>query len=480
MADRLTTSLQESVLTLLATSDKQGRIAAGLLTAKSFDDSYKDFAQRIIAFQQKHGKAPGLAHLDDLADDILGNPKHKLHKQFARIVDNIAAQSEGLNVDYVLTRVSEFSRRQTLKGAVLEAAERYQQSDEDLIEDVEGILQTALRFKEEGIEVGTFLSDKLKALAFLDRAQADYRTGVPALDHRNCGPTLGQMLLFIGAKGVGKSWWCIDLAKRCLLQGARVVHISLEMPEWQVSQRYYQNFFALAKRTEPFNVAKFQFSNKAGTKLKDIIYEEQKPIMSLASPRIRRFLDKRIDQWGARFDRLVIKSFPAGSLTIPKLDAYLDSLELTSGMIPTVLVMDYPDLMWLDKANPRLSLGLTFKELRGLLQRRLLAGIMPTQTNRKGWDATTVKASMIGEDASKLMTADMGLIYNQTAEEKKRGLARVFVNNNRGDEDKFTILISQNYTTGQFCLESVRMASQQEYWDLIGDPAPEEAEDDQE
>src|SRR4051812_34606844 len=98
--NKLSGPLQESVLTLLATNDKEGAIAANLLTSKVFDEDYRDVAKRIFMFRKENGKAPGVAHLDDLLDEVLDNADHKKHRTFVRILDGILSNAESLNAKY--------------------------------------------------------------------------------------------------------------------------------------------------------------------------------------------------------------------------------------------------------------------------------------------------------------------------------------------------------------------------------------------
>lgn len=469
--DRLTSSLQESVLTLIATNDKQGRIAAGMLKPEMFDDDYENIAERILKFRKKHKTAPGAQHIDDIMDDVLDNSSHKKHRFYLKIAEGILAQAPSLNADYVLSRVDEFTQRQRLKSAILKAADVYQTGKDDTIEQVEGILHRALKPRRDDLSLGTFLNQRGKVLNFLDKLHADYKTGIAVFDKYNFGPTCGQMLVLMGAKGTGKSWFCTDMGVRCLQQGAKVLHITLEMPEEQCVGRYIQRLWAISKRDEKYTATKLILDDIG--RVIGIKRRFRSPRRSLESWGIRRYLRKNMKLWGTRLSHVVVKEFPTKSLSVAKLEAYLDSLELRHNFIPNVLILDYPDLMWMEKSKDlRLSVGNTFQELRGLLQRRNLAGIMPTQTNRKGWEAITVKGSMVSEDASKFMTADMGVIYSRTPMEKKLGLARLYVEKNRNDIDGYTVVITQRYATGQFCTSSALQS--QKYTTLIG---PEDTDD---
>lgn len=467
MTDRLTTTLQESVLTLLATNDEQGRIAAGILRPEFFDDNYRDVATRVLDFRRKEGKAPGKAHLDDLLDDVLSNPKHKRRQQYIHILEGVYAQAEGLNAAYVFSRVSEFARLQSLKAAWFEAADILKAGGEGSAAEVEEIWLRALRGREAGMTAGVFLSDRVNALSFLDRTDNAYKIGIPALDRVNCGPTPKEILLFIAPKGRGKSWWGVHCARQILLQGGKVAHVSLEMPIEQVVQRYYQNLFAIPKRGDEYRTTRFLLDDLG--RIEDFKERRIKPKMYLRDPNVRKYLHGRIKDWGAQFDRLVVQEFPSGTLTEAKLEAYLDYLEVAHKFIPNALVLDYPDLMHIGNRNElRIELGRKFVNIRGICGRRNLAGILMTQGNRESIDAATVKSSMVAEDVSKLFTSDKVVLYSQTDAEREMGLARLRVNNNRGDRDSFNVLISQSYTSGQFVLDSLDMGNQRHYWDLVG------------
>jgi hypothetical protein len=133
--------------------------------------------------------------------------------------------------------------------------------------------------------------------------------------------------------------------------------------------------------------------------------------------------------------------------------------------VPDMLIIDYPDLMKMDAKNIRTDTGIIYKELRGLFVRRNIAGVVASQGNRSSMNAKVVRDDQIAEDVSKIATADTVITYSQTEQEKKLGLARLFVSNVRNDEDKYMILISQCYSAGQFALDSTLMLS--DYNDII-------------
>jgi replicative DNA helicase len=470
-AAQLTGALQESCLTLIAFDDKEGALATGLLTADHFDGPYREVASRILAYRKRFGKAPGQAHIDDLFDDILSDPKHKQHKLFVRILEGLLNQAQGLNAGYVASRVTAFVREQSLKVAVHDAAQRYQQGGDDLAVDVENILFKALKTRTNPIEGGVFLGDPDQALGFLTSIPPAMPLGIPQFDRVGAGPAAGELLLFLAPKGRGKTWFCTHVAKQALLHGERVLHISLEMNQDKMARRYFQSLFAIALRNEEY-FQTFLDVDKLG-RLDKIDFESRRPRLAYNDPKIENILRRELtpSRWGDKLSRLVIKDFPSGSLTIPKLNSYLDWLEQVHKFIPTLLIIDYPGLMAMDRSQLREQTGAMIIALRGLCGERNLACLAPHQTNRSSTDAGTVNEGHVSEDFSVLMTTDKAIIHSQTKAEKKLNLARLYLDKNRGDSDGMTVLIAQNYTTGQFMLgPSLYMGSN--YQELLKQTLP--------
>ncbi len=160
---------------------------------------------------------------------------------------------------------------------------------------------------------------------------------------------------------------------------------------------------------------------------------------------------------------MVVKQFPTGSLTISGLQAYLDLLESTCDFVPDLLLVDYADLMYVDERDYRIGIGQLYKHLRGIAVERDFAIATASQANRGGVGAVHITERNVAEDFSKIATADTIITFNQTVEEKRLGLARLHVANSRDDGDNITVLITQNYTRGQFVIQSALM--QPVYWD---------------
>jgi hypothetical protein len=444
-------SLQESVLTALAFTKEEGTQIAAQIEPKYFDEEYRPLAELLLNYRRQYHKPPGRSHLDELIDTAA--LKHDVMEDTLRIVAGMVTQiDEGFNAQWVVQQTSRFVRSQVIKATILESSQVFQDNP-DSDEEIANMWVKALRYRHQAMEPGLFLNDP-RGFAFLDRIEnpLGVRLGIPFLDKRGIIPTPGQMLLYIAAKGTGKTWFCVHCGRRARQQQKRVCHITLEMDEGQVFERYVQNWLAAAKHAE-----KTPHTKLLRDKLKRLVNFKKdliRPKLHFGEPSVKKKLLALQQKWGTRWGGLVIKRFPSGSLTVAQLVAYLDFMEEVHNFVPQVLIVDYPDLMKVDAGNYRHSLGQIYVDLRGIAQERNLALVTPTQGTRSTFHASRVRGSDVSEDKRKVDTADNVLTYSQTDAEKAWGLARLSVEYARYDKGGYEILLTQSYATGQYVLDS--------------------------
>jgi replicative DNA helicase len=470
--------LQESILAALVFDEGHGAIIAAQVRADHFDEQYREIAKRLLGYRQRYGRAPGQAHLDDLfGTELLTNNKRA--PRLRRVLTNLTLQSEGLNAEYVASRTQHFIRSQQLKLALVRGSERYMQGGDEAVDEVEGILAEALRFRSQTMDAGTFMNDPDKALAFLKpEEEQGYTLGIKELDKLGIMLAPKEFMLYIGPKGSGKTWACIHVGLKALLQKASVLHVTLEVSEEITAGRYLQMLFGMAKHEGQVSQSLLELDELG--RLVGFTTKKRTPKLVMSDPNIKRELRQRMKKWGAKLGRLVIKEFPTGSLKVAQLIGYLDYLEMTHGFVPNVLIVDYPDLMHFNKDNYRIALGTVTEELRGIAVERRLALFAPSQGNKQTMGARYVRSKDVAEDVRKVNTADNVITYSQTDGERRQGLARLHVAHARNNESGDTVLITQSYATGQFCMDSALM--QKAYWDRLkavtGDEVdPEETEE---
>lgn len=445
-------SLQENLLVLLAFNERAGNIIRNAVDPKIFGSvHYREIVQRIYDFIDQYHKPPG-DHLPDLLEDELASDKPSA-KLYLELLDAIFSQRETINEKYTLDRLEAFVRLQTLKGSIIRATEAMQ--DEDL-DKAEEHLNAGMKTRLSLFDPGMSLMQGLDIALAGQVRQKVIPTGIKGLDDANFGPGAGEFHLFLGPPKKGKSWWLVHMAKQCILHRHRVAVLTLELSQAQWTQRLLQNLFSLPRHKAKVPVSRFELDGTG--KLLRITRDEITGRMALDDPHARRVLTKKLTRMYSK-DNIVIKQFPAGQLTVRGISNYLDMLEQSIGFIPDDLIIDYPDYMEIDPANYRHESAALFNNLRGLAVQRNIAITVASKLNREGSKAKQSNSSQVGEDFSRIYTADSILVYSQTEQEKRLGLARLSAGETRvADRDGFTLVIAQAYPIGQFVLDSVYLS----------------------
>lgn len=459
--ERLSGALQENILTLLCWDDKACGLVRAAVKPTVFESSvFREVAGAAIDYIDQFHEAPK-EHLADILEHVLKGDDKRKAAHFKKLVDNLFIAKESVNADYVISQLHKFLRQQNFKSAIVKAVEAL---EDGRIEAAEVAMQQGLATQVVSFEMGIRLNDPDQAMSFMDNTDPPLMTGIEELDRRGVGPAKKEQLVVMAPPGMGKTWFMIHLGKWALLQQQTVVHITLEMSEARVAQRYIQSFFAVSKRQARVMLPTLR-KDRDGA-MQDVFYEEIERA-TLEDPGIRAKLTSRIGREFRRRPPLIIKAFPTGTLTVPMLEAYLDGLERFHKIVPDMVIIDYPALMAVDPTNLRTSLGENNKKLRGLAVSRNHAQVIANQGNRESAKAKTVDGTHASEDFSMNMTADTVLTYTQTLGEKKLGLARLFTEKARNEEGKFVSLITQQYSIGQFALDSAAMGGG-DYFQFIG------------
>jgi len=456
----LSRAIQEALVIILCydKSAKGAEMVGGLISPRLYDPYYREIAEKAQQYYETYKKPPQ-EHTLDIIDQLkLLNPDSA--EIYQRIYESMEQVKGGINHAYVLDQASLFVRHQRLKSAISQAIDLLQTDTPTAVPEAEKLLTDATKASVNLFDSGIRLADPKQALAFLDTDASYLPSGVKALSDIDVGPVRKGLHVFMAPPNRGKTWWLIHVAKSCVLHRYSVCHITLEMSAEKIAQRYIQSFFSISKRDAKYFHQVFDCDDAGQFLSLASVQVDNRP--HFQQPRIKEHLIKLLKKLNNR-PQLYIKQFPTGSLTVRELKAYLDGLEMSAGFVPDLLVVDYADIMKVDAANYRHSLGRLYEELRGLAVERNIAIATASQSNRDSLTAKVITEGGIAEDFSKVATADTIITYNQTAAEKDLGLARLFVAKARDDEVRRSVIISQMYGLGQFCMDSVKMANR--YWD---------------
>lgn len=476
----LSGSLQETIVAALVyNTNAHTRITAKLVDLNWFEDPYREVMERVLKHWRANNEAPGEAHIDDVLDFVLNDPQHKKHSLYTRILERIARLNQTLNTGYVYNRLFEFARRQNLKRAIFEAGTILSQSTEpEDYDKVESILAGVATFQRDQYDLGFSLAQTERSLSFLDAEDNSNRLklGIKELDDEGVGPGLGELFLIIAPRGRGKSMMLHHIGRRAIdhMQW-NVLHITLENSAAATSQRYFQSSFAFATRNNPDEVTVISKDDQG--RVVEFMRQKNPAVVLLSRDEQRAFINEQIRELTNRkkgtnnqkLKLLRIKEFPTGDLTYDKLEAFLDHLETIDNFVPSLILLDYPDLMAYDRRHdPRYGIGRLYQQLRGLAVKRNAAVVVVSQSNREGESAKLVESYHTAEDISKIATADYVLTYNQTKQEHELGVARLYVAKARNERQWFTVLIAQNYAAAQFMInDSALMTKKEAYSDIL-------------
>ena len=467
-------SLEENLLILLAFDDEKSTLIRGTVDAALFTGQYRVIVAAIYKYIDRYKEAPK-DHLPDILTDKLNSDNKREARLYEDIVDSLYEAQDRGNSEFAMKNLENFIRRQALRSIGVDLITALKKDTEESLDEADEIIKRSRSNVLRLFNPGVRLSNSDEVLKFLDIREASLPTGIKELDKRNLGPTRKELSLYIAKFKSGKTWWLTGLARAALVHRHNVCHISLEVSQDRTIQRYMQNMFSLSNREEKFFQIEF-VKDKYG-RLVNFDDKEVTSKLYLTDPDIREKLEKKIKKYANRFlKHIIVKEFPRGRLTVPGLESYLDNLEVTEKFVPDLLIIDYPDLMKLDKADLRLSIDEVYKDICGLLSERNIAGAVVSQSHRLAAKAKIVGGENVAEAYSKVAHADTIIAYSQTAAEKSLGLARLSVAGARHDQDDLTLIISQNYNIGKFHVDSAIM--EKKYWDLLKESKPDEDQDD--
>jgi len=242
----------------------------------------------------------------------------------------------------------------------------------------------------------------------------------------NGGWDKGTFNVLMGETSVGKSMWLYNIASNCANQGRNVTIITVEMSQRRVMRR-------LGAMRLKIDVD--QYDNLS----KDTVFIKNK-INTLKNTNNGLF---NTDAPG----KIFVKKFNTGDCTVTDIDNYLTKLEEVKNIDIDVVVIDYINLMSVNKVNKEIGNNLYLKGkhlsegLRYIADKFNLALITATQVDRSVWGANDIKLQDVPESKAVAETSDTFWAIIRNQEMKKHNKYRLKVLKLRdGDHKEETIL----------------------------------------
>jgi RecA/RadA recombinase len=293
--------------------------------------------------------------------------------------------------DWFLEEFESFCRRQELERAILKAADLIENGDYD---PVEKLIKDAVHIsltKDMGTD---YFADPAERINKYFNAGGQVSTGWPSVDKLLYGGfSRGELNIFAGGSGSGKSLVMMNIALNWLQAGLSGVYISLELSEELTSLR-----------TDAM-------------------------LASMSTKDIRKDIDTatmKVRMVGKKAGSYQVKALPAQS-NINDIRAFLKEYQIQTGKQVDFMMIDYLDLLM--PVSAKVSPNDLFvkdkyvsEELRNLAKELGILMVTASQLNRSAVEEVEFDHSHISGGISKINTADnvFGIFTSRAMKERGR------------------------------------------------------------
>ena len=318
------------------------------------------------------------------------------------------------DLEFVKQTFLDFCRNQTLKSALLSSVDLLELGN---YEDIRKLIDNALK---AGIEknIGHEYFKDLE-----ERYREEARNTIETPWHEintllGGGLGTGDLGLFVGNPGGGKSWALIALGGHAVKLGYNVIHYTLELSDLYVGQRYDAFFSEI-----PVN-------------------------------EIKLYKDKIKQKLGSLKGNLYIKQYPAGRANVNTIMAHIEKCR-GQGIEPDLIILDYADLLYTKTGKEkRDKLDDIYTSLRGLSTELKLPLWTASQSNRSAARDNIIQGDQIAESYSKIMISDFAVSLSRKTEDKENGTGRFHIMKNRYGADGLTFNTLMDTSIGKIELTS--------------------------
>lgn len=373
MAKEYNTEMQLLFLRMMVTNAELYTRVTNIMNPSNFEKKLKPVAEFIVEHTKKYNIMPECTQI----------------KAITGIEIELIPEMNDGYTDWFLEEFEQFTKRQELERAILKSADLLEKGEFDPVEKlIKDAVQISLQ-KDMGTD---YFADPKGRLMALKSNNGQNSTGWPSMDQKLYGGfNRGELQIFAGGSGSGKSLFMQNLAVNWAQAGLNGAYITLELSEGLCSMRIDSMMTDTSSR-EIF---------------KDIDNVEMKV----------RMLAKKAG-------KLRIKYMPAQS-TVNDLRAYCKELQVQTGVKIDFLCVDYLDLLM--PVSAKVSPSDLFvkdkyvsEELRNLAKEMNILFVTASQLNRSAVEEIEFDHSHISGGISKINTADnvFGIFTSRSMRER--------------------------------------------------------------
>lgn len=389
-------------------------------------------AKFIVQYFQKYGKMV----TGDLMESVLQKrnesqviESNKIDVTAAMFDFNKAKDLDlgGMDESVKMAKIQNYVKREALRCALLEAAEKIDgKPSDDVINVSLGKMEDIQKILFEKVDFGVEMSSEsvddamMEHMDFLTNPAARISTGWKCLDDNTHGGFYkdGKSLyVFMGQAGLGKSNILANLGYNFLKQNLKVAVISMEMSQ----DVYLRRFDALITK---INIDELGFEC-----FKDMVRDRMAKFFKEEHPEAK----------------LNVKEYPPNSRSATDIQTYVENLIEAKGWKPDVLIVDYLNILKPSGASSASGDASMYQDgkiiseqLRKLSYDLGIPVITAVQCNSSGFNTADIGMQNIAESRGIAHTADFIAGMYQTEDESLDGIFHMKVLKSRlGNKGNF-------------------------------------------
>lgn len=449
--EKLNIMQEKDLLVGLITSDRFCQDIIPVLTPRLLQVDYsKIIASWIKDYFQKFNSAPGKDILKVFRSKCSELNDEDLQENILSFIENLNDNYEKLvpsNVDYAIAQSIQYLKKLSLKN-LAEEIEGGLATDE--VEKAENFLTKYKHVERSGSPSISILHDSERvATAFVNEATLLFE--FPGAYGKVIGKVhRGDFISFLSPMKRGKTWHLMNAAVEGMINGCKVVFVSLEMTEDEMLKRFWT---ALSGQVQEDIVdIDYPYFEEIDTESKKRFIVKHKSInrkaVSVAEIKKKQKSMSRMFRGGD------VRLIAGAGWSPEKLDFEIEKL-VQSGFIPDEIVVDYADLLVSkDKTDYRNQLDGIWKFLRNMSLKRSCATFTASQSNREGF-STDLSESSVAEDVRKIAHVTCMVGLNQSKNEKKQQIMRLSQLAIRGQSPEMRDAVClQCYSVGKPVIDS--------------------------
>jgi replicative DNA helicase len=370
-----TTEIQELFLRFIVSDPELFVRVNTIVEPYMFDKKF----QKAITFLQEHTTEYNAIPTIDQIEATTG----LLLERVDGISDN--------HTDWFLDSIERFCRHKALEKAILDSTDLLETGDYGAVENkIRDATQVSL-VKDLGLE---YFENPKERLEWIKQQSGAVSTGWKMFDQKLYGGlNKGEITIFAGGSGAGKSLFLQNLAVNWALSGLNCVYISLELSEQLISMRLDA------------------MVSEHGTK--DVMRNIDD-------------VDLKVRMKGKSAGKLRVKQMSSG-INANDIRAYVREYEINCDVKVDCLLVDYLDLM--SPISAKVSPGDMFikdkyvsEELRNIAMEKNILFATASQLNRGAVEEIEFDHSHIAGGISKIQTADnvVGIFTSNAMRERGR------------------------------------------------------------